>query len=100
MGTKKGPRARGGEDPHPARVPLMLWTGRHGRANRRFPLSPGWASKPLTHSTGDGEGAAQLGDPGDKPCSPRVIGEKEEGREVPTHSRVSTALMSRDCLWF
>ena len=34
----------------------MLWTGRCGRAARHFPLSPGWASKPLTHSTEDEHG--------------------------------------------
>ena len=38
----------------PARVPPMLWTGRHGRVARCFPLSPRWASKPLTHSMGAG----------------------------------------------
>lgn len=35
-----------------------------------------WASKPLTHVAGGGEGAA----PGDleaTPCSPKVIGERE-----------------------
>jgi hypothetical protein len=40
----------GGREDSPclARVPPMLWAGGHGRAARCFPLSPGWASKPLT----------------------------------------------------
>ena len=93
MGTKKGGWGRRErEDPCPARVPPMLWSGGHGRAARRFPLSPRWASKPLTHLTGDGEqGAAQPGGPGATPCSPGVMGEREEGREVPTPVRMSTA---------
>jgi hypothetical protein len=101
VGTKKGAWGRGvREDPHPARVPPMLWTGRHGKASRCFPLSPGWASKPLTHSTWGGQGASKPGGPGATPCSPGVMGEREEGREVPTPARVSSGLMSRDCLWF
>jgi hypothetical protein len=36
-----------GKSPRPARAPV-LWAGRHGRVARSFPLSPGWASKPLT----------------------------------------------------
>jgi hypothetical protein len=69
----------------------MLWTGECGRAARCFPLSPGWASKPLTHSTeGGGEqGEAQPGGPGATPYSPGVKGERDEGREVPTPARVS-----------
>jgi hypothetical protein len=60
VGTKKRPRGRGGrKDPCPARVPPMLWSGRCGRAARQFPLIPGWASKPMTHSSGGGHGAAQ-----------------------------------------
>ena len=59
VGTKKGPRGRGRrEDPRPARVPPMLWTGGLEKAARLFPLSPRWASKPLTHLTGGGQGAA------------------------------------------
>jgi hypothetical protein len=78
----------------------MPWTGRHGRAARHFPFSSGWASKPLTHSTGDGQGAAQPGGPWATPCSPGVMGEREEGRQVPTLARVRTALMIRECLCF
>ena len=36
------------DSPCLARVPAMLWAGRCRRAARRFPLGPGWASKPLT----------------------------------------------------
>jgi hypothetical protein len=41
---------RGGrkDSPCSARVPLMFWAGRHGRATRPFLLGPRWASKPLT----------------------------------------------------
>jgi hypothetical protein len=93
VGTNRGPGERGGrEDPCPTRIPPMLWTGRHGRAARHFPLSPGWASKPLTHFTEGGQGAAQPGDPRATPCSSGVMEEREEGREVPTYVRVSTAL--------
>ena len=71
IGTKRGPGKRGGsEDPCPARIPLMPWTGRLGRVARHFPFSSGWASKPLTHSTGDGQGAAQPGGPGQHPVDP------------------------------
>jgi hypothetical protein len=56
VGTTKGPGERWGrKDPRLTRVPPMLWTGRHGKAARHFPLSPGWASKPLTHSMEGGE---------------------------------------------
>ena len=81
---------RGRKDPRPTRVSLMLWSDERGRAATRFPLSPGWASKPLTHSLGVGQGAAQPGSPGTTPCSPRVMGEREEGIKVPTPVRVST----------
>jgi hypothetical protein len=101
IGTKTGPRKRGGsENSCPARVPLMPWTGRHGRAARHFPFSPGWASKALTHLTGDGQWATQPEGTGATPCSPPVMGEREEGRKVPTLPRVSTALMIRDYLCF
>ena len=66
------------DSPRLGRVPPMLWAGRHRRAARRFPLSPRWASKPLTHSTGGEQGVAQLGGPRATPCSPGVIGEREE----------------------
>ena len=71
IGTKRGTGKRmGSEDPCPARIPLMPWTGRHGRAARHFPFRSGWASKSLTHSTGDGQGAAQPGVPGQHPVDP------------------------------
>ena len=38
--------------------------------------------------------------PGATPCSPGVMGEREERRQIPTLARVSTALMIRDCLCF
>jgi hypothetical protein len=63
----------------------MLWAGGCGRAAR-------WAFKPLTHSTGDGQGVAPyLGAPGAIPCIPGVLRERAEGREVPTQMRVSAA---------
>jgi hypothetical protein len=34
------------------------------------------------------------------PVALGVMGERDVERECPTHSRVSAALMSRDCLWF
>jgi hypothetical protein len=46
-----------------ARVPPMLWAGRRGRAVRRFPLGPGWASKPLTPLDGGGGGRWTRGSP-------------------------------------
>jgi hypothetical protein len=74
----------GRKDPRLSRVPPMLWTGGCGRTATSFSLRPEWASKPLTHSLGGGQGAAQPGSPRATPCSPRVMGEREEGREVPT----------------
>jgi hypothetical protein len=50
-----------GEDPHPARVPPILWSVRLGRPAIHFPLIPRRSSKPLTHSSGDGKGAALPG---------------------------------------
>ena len=85
MGTKKGGpgEVEEGEDsPHLARVPPMFWAGGHRRAARHFPLSPRWASKPLTHSTGVGDGGWGLdkGQPalGPYPVAPQVMGEREE----------------------
>lgn len=54
-GNKKGAgEGRGKEDSQrPARVPSMLWEGGLGRAPRCFPLSPRWASKPLSPLDGD-----------------------------------------------
>ena len=34
------------DSPRLARVPPMLWAGRHRMAARRFPLGPGWGSCP------------------------------------------------------
>jgi hypothetical protein len=53
----------GGEDPHPTRDPPILWSVRHGRAAIYLQLIPGWAPKPLTHSSGDGQGATLPGIP-------------------------------------
>jgi hypothetical protein len=58
----------------------MHWTGRHRKAARSFPLSPGWASKPLTHSTGSGQGAAQPGGPGGHTLSPQGYGREGQGK--------------------
>jgi hypothetical protein len=72
LGTKKGGpgKKRGENSPHLARVPPMLWAGRCRRASRHFPLSHGWASKPLTHSVGDEQGAApDLGPSGPHPVA-------------------------------
>jgi hypothetical protein len=44
------------DSPRPARVPPMLWADGRGRAARRFPLGPEWASKPLTPLDGGGGG--------------------------------------------
>ena len=66
-----------------ARVSPRLWAGGRGRASRCFPLGPGWASKPLTHSTGVDKGQPLTGDPGPTPCSPGVMGERAEGEKFP-----------------
>jgi len=77
-----------GKSPRPARIPPMLWAGRHGRTVRRFPLSPGWASKPLTPLDGGWEGGVDKGQPpipgprGDTLC-PRDTGERAEGERFP-----------------
>ena len=88
------------KDPNPTRVPPMLWSDGHGRAARLFPLSPGWASKPLYHSLLGGQWAAQPGSPVATLKSPGVMGERDEEREVPSLLRVSVALMNRDNLRF
>jgi hypothetical protein len=105
LGTKKGGPAeeREGEDPHPARVPPMLCSVRHGRAAIHFPLIPGWASKPLTHSSEGGQGAALPGSPGATLLKPPGLSEREMREEsFPAPARVSAADLdwSRDCLWF
>lgn len=83
LGTKKGdPGTQGGENGLcPARVPPMLWAGGGRTAATHFPLSLGWASKPLTHSLRGGQGAApDLGGPRATPCIPGVMGERDKGR--------------------
>ena len=80
METNEGRGRKGRKDsPHLARVPPMLWAGRHGRAARLFPLSPRWPSKPLTNSLLGGQWAAQRGSPGATLKSPGVMGERDEG---------------------
>jgi hypothetical protein len=70
----------------PARFPPILWAGRCGRAARRFPLGPGWASKPLTPLdrgwTRKGQ-PLKPGGPRATPCSPGVMGERAEGERFP-----------------
>jgi hypothetical protein len=99
LGTKKGGRGEVGEEndsPCPARVPPMLWAARHMRAARRFPLSPGWTSKPLTHSMGGGHGVApDLGAPGSHPVAPEIW-ERGKSEEVPnTDQSVQWILMEQ-----
>jgi hypothetical protein len=78
LGTKKRPGEEGkGKDPHPARVLPILWFVRCGRAAIHFPLSPGWAFKPLTHSSGSGQGAALPENPRATLLKPP---ERDEGR--------------------
>ena len=47
-----------GEDQHSARVPPILWSVRRGRTAVYLPLIPGWASEPLTHSSGGWQGGS------------------------------------------
>jgi hypothetical protein len=86
---KREPNRRGGRKvPRPTRILPILWSVGHGGAAIHFPLSPGWAFKPLTHSLGSGQGAALPGSPGAtllKP--PGLMGERDEGREVPNISK-------------
>ena len=92
--TKKGgPGEDGeGEDPHLARVPTMLWSVRRGRAAIYLSLIPGWASKPLTHSLGGGNGAALPGSPGVTLLKPPGLWERGMREErFPTLARVSAA---------
>jgi hypothetical protein len=60
---------------------------------------PGVGIKASDLLDGDGQGAAQPGRPGVTPCSPGVMGGREEGREVPTLARVSADL-DEQRLWF
>jgi hypothetical protein len=65
LGTKKGAQGKRGKgNPHPTRVLPILWFVRSGRAAIYLPLIPRWAFKPLTHSSGDSQGAALPGNPG------------------------------------
>ena len=89
MWELKGAGEEGAEredNPLLARVPPMLWAGRCRRAARCFPLSPGWASKPLTPLDGEGcvdKGQPLTGAPRVTPCSPGVMGERAEGERFP-----------------
>ena len=86
LGTKMGSQGKEweGEDPHPNRVPPMLWSVRPGRAAIYLPLIPGWASKPLTHSSGFGKGQAVLcGNSGATLLKPPGLWERGMREEVP-----------------
>ena len=79
-----GPWGRGGRrDPHPARVLPILWSARHGRAANYLPLIPGWAFKPLTHSSGGSQEAALPGIPGATLLKPLGLWERGMREEVP-----------------
>jgi hypothetical protein len=71
----------------------MLWADGRGRPARHFPLSPGWASKPLTPlNEGWARGSPwNQGALGQHPVAPGLWGRGHREREVPTQSRVSTA---------
>ena len=56
---------------------------RCGRAAIHFPLSPGWAFKPLTHSSGGGQGAALPGSPRATLLKPPGLWERGKREEVP-----------------
>jgi hypothetical protein len=86
VNSKGGLGKEGKEDPTPARIPPMLWTGIHGRATTCFPLSPRYTSKPLTHSLGGAQRTANVG-PWGHSQNPYCYW--TEGREVPTVARVS-----------
>ena len=98
-----GPGEKGeGEDPHPARVPLILWSVRRGRAAIYLPLIHGWASKPLTHSWG-GVAKGPPGIPGATLLKPPGLWERGmREKRFPTPARVSAVDLdwSRDSLWF
>ena len=86
LGTKKGAQGKEweGEDPHPNRVPPMLLSVRCGRVAIYLPLIPGWASKPLTHSSGCGKGQAVLpGIPGATLLKPPGLWERGMREEAP-----------------
>jgi hypothetical protein len=92
---------RGEENPHPARVLPILWSVRHWRAANYLLLIPGWAFKPLTCSSGGGQGAALSGNPG----ATLLKGLWERGmreERFPTLMRVNATDLdwSRDSLWF
>ena len=77
---------------HPTRVFPILWSVRHGRAAIHFPLSPGWAFKPLTHSSGGGQGATLSGNPEAtllKPLGLWERGMRKERFPIPTRMRAA-----------
>jgi hypothetical protein len=85
LGTKKrGTRGRRGREKGSHVQPEFLCSGQGvGGLTDTFPLGPGWVSKPLTpHSALQGveKGQPPTGDPEATPCSPGVIGERDEGR--------------------
>jgi hypothetical protein len=78
-GLKRGALGkRGRKDPYPARILPILWSGRRGRAAICSPLSPGWAFKSLTHSSGVAKGQPYQGALELLSKSPGVIGERGE----------------------
>ena len=81
---KRGPGEEGeGENPHPTRILLILWSARHGRAAIHFLLIPGWASKLLTHSLVGGQGAALDRIPRATLLKPPGLWERGMRKEVP-----------------
>jgi hypothetical protein len=81
-GEVGSPGEKWGREKGPNFWPEFLCSGQAdaGRAAGHFPLGPGWACKPLTHTMGDGEGAAPDRGPRGDTLSPWVIGERDEGR--------------------
>ena len=72
--------SREGKSPHLTRVPPFLWSVRHGRAANYLSTHP-WLDIPLSHSSGDGQGATLPADPRDTLLKPQgYIGERDEGR--------------------
>ena len=91
VGTIWGPREGGGGKTH---VPpeFYLCSGQEDVGGRPdvFPLSPGWASKPLTHSFRGGQGAAQPGSPRVTSCSPGVMERGKRGSHIFSCAKMST----------
>ena len=99
-GNLKGARGRGEREdiPCPARVPPMLWAVRCGKAARRFPLGPGWASKPLTplDRGGGTRGSPRNQGPQGDTLSLEVTGKRAEGEKFPLRQESSVqALLYR-----